>query len=252
MISVPLRAIAFIGFISAVSVSAQNPLIETRSALEKWVEARQLISKTKNDWQSDKEIIEQTAHLFERELKAVEDQMSRLGTNSAQVEKERVEAETLKNSSNESLERARQFASVLEVQLKKLVPQLPQPLQEIMKPSLNRLPTDSNTRMTAAERVQILVGILNELDKFNSGVSIFNEKRKDSTGQEVAVETVYVGLGAAYFVNGVGDFAGSGTPGANGWEWTTHPPLASSVREIIQIYRNERPARFISLPAVIR
>jgi len=247
-----LRLALCVVLAGAIYAVAQNPLNETRSALEKWVEARQLVSKTKADWQSDKDLIEQTRTLFERELHAVEEQMTKLGTNNAQVEKERTEAETLKTSSTESLERARKFSSEMEAQLKKLIPQLPQPLQEILKPLLNRLPTDPNSRMTAAERVQIIVGMLNELDKFNSGVSIFSEKRKDQQGQEVAVETVYVGLGAAYFVNASGDFAGTGTPGPTGWEWSTQTQLAASVREVIQIYRNERPARFVSLPAVIR
>ena len=61
--------------------------------------------------------------------------------------------------------------------------------------------------------MQVLVGVLNELDKFNNAVNIFSEKRKNDQGDEVAVETVYVGLGAAYFVNDADDFAGMGLPG---------------------------------------
>jgi hypothetical protein len=106
--------------------------------------------------------------------------------------------------------------------------------------------------MQTTERMQVIVGVLNELDKFNNAVTTFSEKRKNQAGDEVAVETVYVGLGAAYFVNETGDFAGTGAPGPNGWEWTIKPELASSVREVIHIYRNDRPAHFIPLPAVIR
>jgi hypothetical protein len=43
-----------------------------------------------------------------------------------------------------------------------------------------------------------------------------------------------------------------GTPGPGGWEWTVKPELAPQIREVIRIYRNERPARFVSLPATIR
>ena len=90
------------------------------------------------------------------------------------------------------------------------------------------------------------------MDKFNNALSIFNEKRRNEKGEEVAVETVYVGLGAAYFVNEAGVFAGTGAPGAAGWEWSIKPELAAPVREVIRIYRNERPATFVSLPAAIR
>jgi hypothetical protein len=233
--------------------AAESRVGEARGALEKWVETRQLVSRTKGDWLTDKETLEQTVRLFERELNSVEEQMSKLSTNSTQVEKERAAAEALQKSSNESLDRAREFATGFEGHVTKVIPQLPAPLQEILKPLLARMPADpAKTRMTVAERIQVIVGILNELDKFNNAVMVFSEKRKNQKGEEIAVETVYVGLGAAYFVNDSDNFAGAGLPGAAGWEWTTKPELASSVRQVIKIYRNEHPAKFVALPAVIR
>jgi hypothetical protein len=116
-----------------------------------------------------------------------------------------------------------------------------------------RLPADpSDTKMLAAERVQVCVGILNELDKFNNGVNLFSEKRKNGAGEEVAVETVYVGLGAAYFVNDAGDLAGVGAPGANGWEWTLKPEIAPEVQQAIRIYRSEHAPAFVKLPVTLR
>jgi len=232
---------------------ADKYLIETRSTLEKWVETRQLVSKVRTDWQTDKETIQQTIALFDRELKAIEEQMAKVSTNSAQVDKERMEAEAQQKTAKESIERAREFATGFEGQLTRVVPKLPLPLQDIVKPLLNRLPSDAaTTKMSAAERVQVVIGILNEVDKFNNAVTIFSEKRKNDKGEELSVETVYIGLGAAYFVSDAGDFAGMGTAGANGWEWTIKPDLGDAVREVIRIYKNERPARFIPLPAVIR
>jgi hypothetical protein len=247
-----LSSVVLVAFACGAAEEA-SPLARTRSTLEQWVETRQLISKTRSDWQTDRETLEQTIQLYERELKAIEEQMSRVSTNSTQVDKERADAAASLQSSNESLDRTKHFAAGFEAKVSKLVPQLPIPLQEILKPMLARLPTDSaTTKMAATERVQVLVGILNEWDKFNNAVNIFSEKRKNDKGEEVAVETVYVGLGAAYFVNDADNFAGMGTPGANGWEWTTKPELASSIREVVRIYRNERAAKFVALPAVIR
>lgn len=236
-----------------LSAAESSPLTQTRSTLEQWVQTRQLISKTRGDWQADKESLEQTVALYERELKSIDDQMAKVSTNNTQVAKEMAEAIALQKLSNETLGDARQFSTDFEARVKKLAAQLPTPLQDILKPLLAKLPADpANTKMLAAERVQALVGVLNELDKFNNAVNLFNEKRKNPAGDEVAVQTIYVGLGAAYFVNEAGDFAGTGTPGANGWEWTVKPEIASTVQEVVKIYRNERTARFVTLPVAVR
>ena len=67
--------------------------------------------------------------------------------------------------------------------------------------------------------------------------------RNCHAGSVTTVEAVYLGLGSAYFVNDGGDLAGVGSPGPNGWEWNNQPELASRVREVIRIYKNERPGR---------
>jgi F0F1-type ATP synthase membrane subunit b/b' len=230
-----------------------EPLSDARSTLEKWVEMRQLISKTRNDWQTDKETLDQTIALYERELKSIDEQMAKVSTNNTQVAKEMAEAEALKKTSNEARDRAAQFAAKLEADIKRLVPQLPAPLQDIVKKDIARMPADpANTRMLAAERVQVCVAVLNELDKFNNAVNVFNEKRKNDKGEEVAVTTVYVGLGAAYFVNETATFAGTGAPAADGWEWTPKPEIAARVDEAVKIYRNERTARFLTLPVAVK
>jgi septal ring factor EnvC (AmiA/AmiB activator) len=249
--SIIVLSLVFLAF-ACVAAEDSSPLARTRTTLEQWVETRQLISKTKTDWQTDKETLEQTAQLYERELKSIDEQMAKVSTNNTQVAKEMEEATALQKTSNETLDGARQFATDFEARVKKLAPQLPTPLQDILKPILARLPAEpATTKMLAAERMQVLVGVLNELDKFNNSVNLFNEKRKNPKGEEVAVQTVYVGLGAAYFVNEAGDFAGTGAPGANGWEWSVKSEIASSVQEVVRIYRNERTARFVTLPATV-
>jgi hypothetical protein len=253
MIWFPKQSVCLLALTLTAVAHADTALNDTRTTLEKWVETRQMTSKARADWQADKDTLEQTVALFGRELKTVEEQMGKVSTNNVQVEKERAEAEALKKSATESLGRAREFATEAEMKITKLVPQLPAPLQEIIRPLLNKIPAAASaTKTSAAERMQVIVGILGELDKFNNAVSLFSEKRKNSAGEEVAVESVYVGLGAAYFVNEANTFAGVGAPGAQGWEWTAKPELAAAVRDVIRVYRNEHPARFVALPATVR
>lgn len=236
----------------AAARAAESPLAVSRANLEKWIETRQTLAKTRADWQSDREILDQSIALFERELKTVEDQLGRVSTNNAQIDRERLEAESQKAAANGELQRWREALPELERNLLTLVPALPPPLQDQLKLLLNRIPSGTESKAGAAERMQTVVGILNEIDKFNNALSVFNEKRKDASGTEVAVEVVYIGLGAAYFVNQSNDFAGTGTSSDKGWDWKPAPDLAPAIREIIRIYRNDQPARFVSLPAQIR
>ncbi|HNQ87190.1 MAG TPA: hypothetical protein PKM73_00995 [Verrucomicrobiota bacterium] len=47
--------------------AASSSVAETRAALAQWVEIHQSISKTRSDWQADREMLEQTVLLYERE-----------------------------------------------------------------------------------------------------------------------------------------------------------------------------------------
>jgi hypothetical protein len=250
-VTVPL-ACAVAVTLAASSVNGDS-LAESRSTIEKWVETRQLISKTRGDWQVDKELLDQTIALYEREVKSIDEQVAKISTNNTQVAREAAEAGTLKQTSTDARDRAAQFATGFEAKLKAFAPQLPAPLQDVLKKDLARIPADpANTRMLAAERIQVCVSILNELDKFNNAVNVFSEKRKNDKGEEVAVQTLYVGLGAAYFVNDTSDFAGVGAPGATGWEWSIRPDIAPKVHAAVKMYRNEQTAGFLTLPVTVK
>ena len=67
--------------------------------------------------------------------------------------------------------------------------------------------------------MQNVVAMLNEADRFNSAITLTVELRKDAEGKERQVQTIYLGLGQAYFADEKGTIAGTGVPGANGWAW---------------------------------
>ena len=235
-----------------VSSAAEPALQATRTSVEQWVQTRQLISRTRADWDAEREILQQTKVLLERELATIDSQMGAVSTNSTQVDKERAEAEADLRSSEETLNEVRRLVGGTEERIRGLIPRLPAPLVELTQPLTARLPSGDAAKVPPTERVQTAVSILNEIDKFNNAVTLFSEKRKNDRGEEVSVETVYLGLGAGFFVNPTGDFAGSGTPGASGWEWKTDPAMAGPVRDVLRMYRGEKTAAFVPLTVTIR
>jgi hypothetical protein len=245
----------FTVWLAAAGQAAELPpaLTETRVTLEQWVQTRQLISRTRSDWDADKETLAQTTALYERELKSIAEQISKVSTNNAQVDKERLAATTQQQELAAAAEQARTLVAGLEKRVQELAPSFPPPLVEKLSSSLQRIPADPvNTKLSGLERMQNLVGILNEVDKFNAAVTVVSEVQKNSSGAEVQVETLYLGLAQAYFVDKAGDYAGVGTPAATGWQWTPNNALAGKIQKSIAMYKNATPADFVSLPVHIK
>ncbi len=251
---IPLTVAVAVAHLPVIATeTSSGALTQTRAALEQWVQTRQLISKTRSDWESDKETLSQTVALYERELKAIAEQMSKVSTNNAQVEKERLAATTKQNQLDAALEKVRSLVAGLEKRVQELAPSFPPPLAEKLSASIKRIPADpTNTKMSGLERMQNVVGILNEVDKFNAAVTVVSEVQKNPSGAEVQVETMYLGLAQAYFVDKAGDYAGVGTPSTTGWHWTPHNQLAGKIQKSIAMYKNAAPADFVSLPVQIK
>jgi hypothetical protein len=233
--------------------AAEHPLNEARSVLEQWVQTRQLVAKTRSDWASEKDVLEASARIFERELKDLDARVAALGEANAQVTRERQELQREKDALVEANDRARALASLHEQRVRSLTPRLPEPLQRRLEPLLSRFPEEgASTRLTAAERLQNLVGVLNEIDKFNGSISVESEIRANHTGMEVQVETLYVGLAQAYFVGEGGKFAGVSVPTPEGWQATERNELGPTIARAIAMYRNQTPAAMLALPFQVK
>jgi hypothetical protein len=118
---------------------------------------------------------------------------------------------------------------------------------------IKRIPSDpATTKASGLERLQNVVGIVNEVDKFNAAVTVVSEVQKNPSDAEVQVETMYVGLAQAYFVDKAGDYAGVGLPSGQGWQWMPKNELAGKIQKSIAMYKNAAPADFVSLPVQIK
>jgi len=239
--------------VTGMAWAGQSPLDEARSVLEQWVRTRQLVAKTQADWAAEKDVLEASARVFERELKDLDARVAGLGEASAQVARERQELQTEKEALDEATLRARALTTRYENRLRAIRPWLPEPLDRRVEPLFERFPEDpESTRLTVAERLQNLVGLLNEIDKFNSSVVVESEIRKNDQGLEVQVETLYLGLAQAYFVGEGGRFAGVSVPTKNGWQTTARNDLGPTIERAVAMYRNQSPAALLVLPFEVR
>ena len=230
-----------------------TPLSETREALDKWVETRQIISKESSEWKTEQSLLGNTESLLARELGRLESELEDLKASSTASDEERSSLAAEKESLKAAASVVSSSIGGLESQLKAIIPSLPAPLIEKIKPLIRRLPDDPrDTELSLGQRVQNIVGILSQTDKFNTTITISSEAREFEEGKAVQVTTLYWGLAMAYYVDDSGKYAGIGVPTIDGWEWPVIDGIASDIRNLVDIYEGTGEIQFINAPAKIK
>ena len=233
-------------------LSAETTGVVETQVLE-WMNTERLISEEANDWASEKSIIVDMLDLMKAEKATLEEKISSASELSSSADEARAEITAEKEALEATAKSYETIVAQAEVDTRELLAVLPVPLLEEIQPLVSRLPKDSsNTSLSLSQRTQNIVGILSQLDKFNTGVTKVSETKEVSAGKTVQVVTLYFGLAGAYFADAQGLSAGYGTPGADGWEWTTDNSLAPDILELIKVYEQTAQAKFISLPFALR
>ena len=232
----------------------QSKFDEARAHIEKWVQTRQLIAKRSADWRVEQENIGQSIGLLQREINLLKGEIDK----SEQVDTE-ADAEKKRITLNlEDLKKANKVVDAalwgMERQALALMARFPNPLKDRISNVRSRIPLEKEDLRgrSAAERMQNVVAMLNEADRFNSAITLAIEVRKDTGGKDRQVQVLYLGLGQAYYADQGGTFAGAGVAGTEGWDWTVNAELGPTIRKVIDIYENERSAEFVPVPVNIQ
>ena len=248
-----VAGIALAGGILAEGSADDSRLEDTRSTLAKWIETQQIISNEKKDWQVGKEVLGQRVALLEGEIAGLEERIAEMGAGITDADKKRRdlvrENEALKNAAS-SLD---SVIDRLEAKALELVSRLPDPIRDRVAPLSRRIPTDSRTtELSLAQRFQNVIGVLNEVNKFNRDITVTSEVRALPNGATAEVTALYLGLGAAYYVTADKAAAGVGHPTSEGWQWEAADDLAGQIAQAIAILKNESVPAFVPLPVEIQ
>lgn len=247
----------FIGAIAAavciLPAYGDDPIGETRNILDQWVETKQILSEEKSDWRLEKSILEDTQVLLQRELDRMNAAIDDLEASATAADADRAALSEEKDRQTAAASVVKANIGALETKVKAILATLPEPLVEKIKPLIRRLPNDpNNTKLSLGERVQNVVGILSQADKFNSTITLSNESREIAEGKVVQVTTLYWGLAQAYFVDNSGSYAGVGKPGADSWEWTEIEGIGPEIKRVLDIYEGIEEIQFVEIPASIQ
>lgn len=229
-----------------------NDLASERELFKTFIETRRILGEEQAEWTTRKASIDDMISVLTTEAGDLRARIENLQASEssgadtrATLNARHETARALSTGFNDTL-------ATLEARAATLGPRLPAPLRQEIQPLLARLPVDpARTRLGYSQRLQTLVGILAQTNKFNSSLKYVSEIKTLDAGS-FEVETLYFGLGAAFFSDASGAYAGHGRPGPEGWTWTTVEPAAGvRIRQAIDTYLSRRAPTFVTVPASI-
>lgn len=238
--------------LSTLCLNAQTNLESTRDVLDQWVQTKQIISKENSDWRLEQSILSDTQKLLSSELARLDTSLEDLKNSATAADEDRSKLTAQKEMIAEASAVVEGSIQELETQMKRVVKTLPTPLVDKIKPLIRRLPEDSaNTTLSLGERVQNIVGILSQTDKFNTTITQTSESRELDSGKVVEVRTLYWGLAMAYYVDASGAYAGIGYPREDGWEWPQIDGSGPQIKQLLDVYEGSEEIQFVEVPARI-
>jgi len=237
---------------AAKAAGSATSLEETRLTMGKWIETQQIISKERNEWQQGQDILLARLEVVKKEVATLEEQITEAQASVAEADKKRDEL----LDENDRLKAANALltdaVAGMEAEVRDLAKRLPEPLVATLQPLYQRIPTDAAAgRVSAAERYQNVLGILDTINKSNNEISVSYEVRTLSDGAPSEVKTLYIGLGQAYYVSSKGE-AGTGRPDAEGWTWEPSATIGKDVNVALEILEGKHPPAFVPLPVRIQ
>ena len=236
--------------------AAQSNFDLARATLEKWVETRQLISKENADWEVERQALTDSVELLKKEMATLDENIAKAegDTTAADTEREKLLAdnEALKNASAT----VGGLVGNIEQRVMKILAVLPEDLKgrENIQLLERRIPKNPQaTRLSLSERMQTIVVLLTEIEKFNSSLNIAVETRKVPSGEMAQVTTFYLGLAQGFYVDATRQYAGVLTPGPEGWVASDRNDLAPLIGDVLDLYNKQKqPPQFVKVPVEIK
>ena len=226
-----------------------------RSKMEQWVETRQILSEERANWLAEKESLEATRDLLARERDSLRTEIKEFEESGADTDEERRELLLERAELQRSAASLRGDIAELEVVVKELAPQLPDPLQKKLELLLVQIPEDpESTKVPLGQRLISVLGVLAQSEKWNSTATLINETREvGGPDDQRAVRTLYWGLGQAFYVDRTGTIAGVGRPSVDGWDFLDVSGVEEDTALLLDIYEgNVDTISFVPMTVEIR
>lgn len=226
---------------------------DLKSQADRWIELEIQIAAERNQWESEKEILQNSRDVLQKEQEALEAKLeaNELATSLFRARFESAEANLAQLEAAHELLRTQ--GAAVESRLRSLLPRLPEPLRASVDPQFLKLDNRTGENaISVSEATQTLVAILSTVDRFNNSLTLTHQLRTNAAGEILDVKVLYWGLALAYAVDARGEGAWMLVPGPDGWEWQDQRENASAISALMAVYEKQQSPRLIALPASLQ
>jgi hypothetical protein len=228
--------------------AVQKEIEKTREVISQYVKTRQEIARVKNEWKAYQELSNRRIDLYEREIRQLTDTIQAAEEQTTQAERSIAEIRDEISALRAANSVVAKTLPAMEDKMRELNQYFPKPLKNKVKPLVQQL----GKSRQASDGMAVVIGILNEVDKFNSEYN-FDTDEKNLGGETKLVDVIYIGLATAFYADKEGKLGGIGVPADGDWKWTERNDLAPVIRDAVLYYNGDiKPAMLVDLPVEIQ
>lgn len=229
----------------------QMEIEQTRAALAKYVETRQLISKERERLARQTDILANQIELLEERKEQLQAEIREAEENLTIDQEGRRNLSVREEELEQSLSVVENALPGFESRLKAAIPYLPNFFkeQQNIQTFINQLRSEDGNPPPLTNRTMAVLGLLHEIDKFNKTFTLHT-----TTRDKIQVEVLYLGLSQGYYANEEGNVGGIVRPAADGgWAFSADNTLAPTIRQAIDLFKGiDTNAVFVTMPTAIQ
>ena len=261
-------------------VAPDAEIDSTRASLEAWLELEKTISKTTNDWHLAKEMLLESIRARQDDIARIQQEIDKKKQEFSKFDAEITALEATEKSLIEASDKLAVLVESLEARTLALVERAPVPLSKQVNPIAVQIPgykskpkkqADATTESapppateteeekqaklpSMSRQAENVIGVLYQFNKFANKIEQIPQPVEQPDGSTLNVDTVFLGLSYAYFVDDSNTTGGYGWGAPGGWAWTVldKPEIAPAVRKAVSVFNDDEPAAYVGLPAEIK
>ena len=234
--------------------AAASGVEQLDTLVEQWVALRRQIAETQEEWRRQRSLLEDEQRLLERRRNNLRQELaetrtaleeSRRQQTRARTERDRLRQNILQAS--DSLDKTR--TALLEWR-RYLPPFLEAPLAERFDELADM--TGDPDPAALSEQAQTVLGLVSAVEQMHRSIHTGRMLLTPPDGAEREMQTLFLGLAAAFAVSPDGARAAAGSPVNGEWVWSWNAELAPAIRRALAVFRKDETAALVPLPLNIR